>query len=87
MPIVALTGHREGELVEEALDAGAVGHVLKPFHDRQLVETLRIALTERGRRNDENERRRQLLLIDSLVRRGYEEAQIIAALEDRETLG
>ena len=87
MPIVALTGHREGELVDEALDAGAVGHVLKPFHDRQLVETLRIALTERGRRNDENERRRQLLLIDSLVRRGYEEAQIIAALEDRETLG
>ena len=87
VPIVALTGHRDGELVDEALDAGAVGHVLKPFHDRQLVETLRIALTERGRRNDENERRRQLLLIDSLVRRGYEEAQIIAALEDRETLG
>jgi response regulator NasT len=87
VPIVALTGHRDGELVEEALDAGAVGHVLKPFHDRQLVETLRIALTERDRRNDENERRRQLLLIDALIRRGYEEAQIIAALEDRETLG
>jgi len=87
VPIVALTGHRDGELVEEALDAGAVGHVLKPFHDRQLVETLRIALTERGRRNDENARRRQLLLIDALIRRGYEEAQIIAALEDRETLG
>ena len=48
MPIVALTGHRDGELVDEALDAGAVGHVLKPFHDRELVETLRIALTERG---------------------------------------
>ena len=87
VPIVALTGHRDGELVDEALDAGAVGHVLKPFHDRQLVETLRIALTERGRRNDENERRRQLLLIDSLVRRGYAEAQIIAALEDRDAIG
>ena len=87
VPIVALTGHRDGELVDEALDAGAVGHVLKPFHDRQLVETLRIALTERALRNDENERRRQLLLIDSLVRRGYAEAQIIAALEDRDTIG
>ena len=87
VPIVALTGHRDGELVDEALDAGAVGHVLKPFHDRQLVETLRIALTERGRRNDENERRRQLLLIDSLVRRGFAEAQIIAALEDRDAIG
>ena len=87
VPIVALTGHRDGELVDEALDAGAVGHVLKPFHDRQLVETLRIALTERALRNDENERRRQLLLIDSLVRRGYAEAQIIAALEDRDAIG
>jgi response regulator NasT len=87
VPIVALTGHRDGELVDEALDAGAVGHVLKPFHDSQLVETLRIALTERGRRDDENERRRQLLLIDSLIRRGFAEAQIIAALEDRDTLG
>ncbi len=85
--IVALTGHHEGELVDEALDAGAVGHVLKPFHDRQLVETLRTALVERGRREDEKERRRQLLLIDSLVRRGYAEAQIVAALEDRDTLG
>jgi two-component system, response regulator PdtaR len=87
VPIVALTGHREGELVDEALDAGAVGHVLKPFHDRELVETLRVALTERSRRNDENEHRRQLLLIDSLVRRGYAEAQIIAALEDRDAIG
>lgn len=87
VPIVALTGHRDGELVDEALDAGAVGHVLKPFQDRQLVEILRTALTERGRRNDENERRRQLLLIDSLVRRGYAEAQIIAALEDRDAIG
>ena len=87
MPIVALTGHRDGELVDEALDAGAVGHVLKPFHDRELVETLRVALTERDRRDDEDERRRQLLLIDSLIRRGYAEAQIIAALEDRDAIG
>jgi two-component system, response regulator PdtaR len=88
VPIVALTGYRDGELVDEALDAGAVGHVLKPFHDRQLVETLRIALTEGSRKQgDENERRRQLLLIDSLVRRGYAEAQIIAALEDRDAIG
>ena len=87
VPIVALTGHRDGELVDEALDAGAVGHVLKPFHDRELVETLRVALTERGRRDDEVELRRQLMLIDSLVRRGYAEAQIIAALEDRDAIG
>ena len=87
VPIVALTGHRDGELVDEALHAGAVGHVLKPFHDRQLVETLRQALTERDGQNDENERRRELLLIESLVRRGFAEARIIAALEDRDAIG
>ncbi len=40
VPIVALTGHRSGELVNRAIDAGAVAHVLKPFHTIQLVETL-----------------------------------------------
>ena len=86
VPIVALTGHRDGELVDEALDAGAVGHVLKPFHDRQLVETLRRA--DRARPTERREqRRRELLLIESLVRRGYAEAQIIAALEDRDAIG
>ena len=90
VPIVALTGHGNGPLLDEALDAGAVGHVLKPFHDRQLVATVVDALGEQSRQAaavSESERRVQLLLIESLVRRGYEEARIVAALEDQRADG
>jgi CheY-like chemotaxis protein len=44
VPVVALTGHRGGGLIERAIGAGAVAHILKPFHESQLVETVAGAL-------------------------------------------
>jgi CheY-like chemotaxis protein len=44
VPIVALTGYRDGGLVDRAIGAGAVAHVLKPFHESHLVDTVTGAL-------------------------------------------
>jgi response regulator NasT len=74
VPIVALTGHRTG-IVERALEAGAVAHVLKPFEETQLVGTLTGVLADR-----EAEHRQQLIMIESMVRDGYSEREIIAAV-------
>jgi CheY-like chemotaxis protein len=48
VPIVALTGHANGDCVERAVEAGAVGHILKPFSEAQLVGTLAGVLTHRA---------------------------------------
>jgi CheY-like chemotaxis protein len=87
VPIVALTGHSGGDFVERAIDAGAVAHVLKPFHEAHLVGTIRGALStylsdeQKGllALRDEDHYR-QLVLIESLVRRNYSERDIVAAL-------
>src|SRR6202140_3602825 len=52
VPIVALTGHSTGGLVERAIEAGAVGHVLKPFHDAQLVGANTDALADHAARSE-----------------------------------
>ncbi len=44
VPIVALTGHRDGPLREGALDAGASSCVLKPFLGEEVVGALCDAL-------------------------------------------
>jgi response regulator NasT len=75
VPIVALTGHRTG-FVERALEAGAVAHVLKPFDESQLVGTLTGVLAE-----VEAEHRHHLIMIETMVRGGYSEAEITAAVE------
>ena len=75
VPIVALTGHRTG-IVERALEAGAVAHVLKPFDEGQLVGTLTGVLADR-----EAEHRHHLIMIESMVRDGYSEREITAAVE------
>jgi two-component system, response regulator PdtaR len=46
VPIVALTG-RARWLAEDAIDAGAVSYVLKPFAEAELVSAVRNALGER----------------------------------------
>jgi CheY-like chemotaxis protein len=75
VPIVALTGHRTG-LVERALEAGAVAHVLKPFDESQLVGTLAGVLA-----HQEAEHRHHLIMIESMVRDGYSEREITAAVD------
>jgi FixJ family two-component response regulator len=83
VPIVALTGHRSGGFVERAMEAGAVAHVLKPFHEAHLVGTITDALAERDLR-DEAKRRRDLIMIESMVRQGYSEREITDALNGRD---
>jgi CheY-like chemotaxis protein len=80
VPIVALTGHRTG-FAERALEAGAVAHVLKPFDDSHLVETLTGVLADRAEADAEAERRHHLFMIERMVREGYTEREISAAVE------
>jgi CheY-like chemotaxis protein len=79
VPIVALTGHRMG-FVERALEAGAVAHVLKPFDDSHLVETLTGVLADRA--EAEAEHRHHLIMIERMEREGYSEREISAAVEE-----
>ena len=86
--IVALTGHRAGDFVERAMEAGAVAHVLKPFHEAHLVGTITGVLAERDSReaaDPEAERRGQLIMIESMLRRGHSEREITNALRDGDT--
>ena len=76
VPIVALTGHRTG-IVERALEAGAVAHVLKPFDEGQLVGTITDVLATA---EAEAEQRHYLIMIESMVRDGYSEREIDARM-------
>jgi response regulator NasT len=71
VPIVALTGHRSGDLVERARDSGVVVQLTKPFHHRRLVETVAGALER-----DERMRYRRLSRVEHLVRSGRSEREI-----------
>ena len=82
-PVVALTGHRDGDLVEQAMEAGAAAHVLKPFHSAELVGTVTRTLAEHRARDVsdvEKERRYYLARIESMHRDGYREDEITRAL-------
>ena len=79
VPIVALTGHRNG-IVERALEAGAVAHVLKPFDESHLVGTLTDVLAERATAEAEAEQRHYLIMIESMARDGYSEREIDAQI-------
>jgi two-component system, response regulator PdtaR len=65
VPVVALTGYRNGELVERAKEAGASAHVLKPFSERTLVTTVRGVLEER-----EAEQNHMRAMVERMVRDG-----------------
>jgi CheY-like chemotaxis protein len=79
VPIVALTGHSTG-IVERALEAGAVAHVLKPFDESHLVGTITDVLAERADAEAEAEQRHYLIMIESLSRDGYSEHEIDARI-------
>jgi response regulator NasT len=64
VPIVALTGHRDGRIVERAMEAGATTYVLKPFAEHQVVGALRDALDTHAAR--EESRRALAHLLDLL---------------------
>ena len=66
VPIVALTG-RAGSLAEEALDAGAVSYVLKPYAEAELVGALHNALAERDERDVSDTRAVSRHALESMV--------------------
>jgi CheY-like chemotaxis protein len=82
VPVVALTGHRAGEVVERALEAGASAHVLKPFRRATLVGAVTRALADhRARRGGtEREHRHHLVMIDAMLRGGLSQREIERAL-------
>ena len=45
-PIIFITAHDEAVVREQALAAGALGFLCKPFNDELLIETLRAALKD-----------------------------------------
>ncbi len=82
VPIVALTGYVAGDLVERAVEAGAVEHVTKPFSAAALVETLRNVLVawrlDEAKRDAHRDGIR--VTIEAMVRENRSEAEIVAVV-------
>ena len=79
VPIVALTGHSNREILEQATDAGASGSLTKPFSERQLVTTLREAISDHAELGVEQNQLR--MLIEGMQQQGYTEKAITRAVE------
>lgn len=47
-PIVFISAHSEENAQEKALDAGAIGFILKPFNEDSLLEAVNLAIESTG---------------------------------------
>lgn len=82
VPVVALTGRGNNDWIDRAQDAGAVRHIVKPFSEHQLIETLADVLSERQAREErEAEEQHLRIMIESMLRAGCSEREIVAAVE------
>ena len=43
--IIFLTAHSDDEMIEYALDVGAVNYLIKPYREKQIIATLQVALS------------------------------------------
>ena len=78
--LVFITGHGDISMCSQAMKAGAVDFLSKPFGDDQLLECVARALsrsTEQRQRTVEKSKARQLL--DSLTPREFEVMQLVVA--------
>ena len=80
VPIVALTGQSNREVLEQAAEAGATSSLTKPFSKLQLVTTLRDAITDHAELEAEENHLR--VLVEQLQRRGHTEKQITRAVDN-----
>ncbi len=89
IPILALTGRSGTDSVEQALAAGAVGHVRKPFAAADLVHTITDALAHRpapGRPEPaaaERQQYRVLATIESMLREDRSDRDIRERLSEQ----
>jgi response regulator NasT len=82
VPIVALTGHSNREVLEQAADAGAISSLTKPFSELQLVTTVREAISDHA--DDEAEQNHLRVLVERMLQSGHTEREVTRAV-DRES--
>jgi DNA-binding response OmpR family regulator len=80
VPIVAVTGRGE-EAISEAVEAGAVAWIRKPFDDAQLVDMVRSVLEQRGELADTWEHAHLMVMIEGMAREGYSDWEITNAVD------
>jgi len=78
LPVVIMTGHADVPLAVEAMKAGAVDFIEKPFDDKVLLSAIEVALTRQGAAGQrDDEAKRILARIDGLSGR---ERQVLDGL-------
>jgi FixJ family two-component response regulator len=70
LPIVFITGHGDIPMSVQAMKAGAVEFLTKPFRDQDLLDAVNVGLTrDRARRADDEDLNALRLLLDELTPR------------------
>jgi two-component system response regulator FixJ len=55
LPVIVITGHGDVPLAVKAMKAGAVEFLEKPYDDRTLLDSLRLALSQAGNQSGEEQ--------------------------------
>lgn len=77
--LVFITGHGDVPMCAQAMKAGAVDFLPKPFKSKQLLESVERALARSaGRRRQESEKHQAVGLIGRLTPREHEVMQLVA---------
>jgi len=78
LPVIIMTGHADVPLAVEAMKAGAIDFIEKPFDDQVLLSAIQVALTRQGATGQRDAEAKQILAkIDALSER---ERQVLDGL-------
>lgn len=78
LPVIVMTGHGDVPLAVEAMKAGAVDFIEKPFDDEVLLSAIRAALTRRARESAHDAR--TLEIQDRIKRLSEREREVLDRL-------